>query len=67
MPARLLRLLLPVAERDEVLDDLAAEYRQRAALHGEWAARRWVWRQLLGSAPALARRSWWRGMTGFEP
>jgi predicted permease len=73
-PARLPRLvaavfraLLPHAERDEVLRDLQAEYDQRAAAGGRLAARRWAWRQATGSVPALLRRSWWRGMTGFEP
>jgi predicted permease len=61
------RALTPVAERDEVLDDLRLEYERRVASRGPRAARWWVWRQALGSAPALLRRSWWRGMTGFEP
>ena len=64
---RVLGALLPLAEREEVLADLGAEYRERAAAGGEGAARRWIWRQVLSSAPALLRRSWWRGMTGFEP
>ena len=67
LPGRLLGALLPLAEREEVLADLGAEYGERAAASGEAAARRWVWGQLLASAPALLRRSWWRGMTGFEP
>ncbi|HEX8362998.1 MAG TPA: ADOP family duplicated permease [Longimicrobium sp.] len=67
MPAALLRLLLPYAERDEVLGDLAAEHRERARKEGRRAASRWVWRQVLASAPALARRGWWRGWSGFEP
>jgi predicted permease len=62
-----LRTLLPLAERDEVLDDLRVEYAQRLAADGPAAARRWLWRQAFGSLPALARRGWWRGMTGFEP
>jgi predicted permease len=62
-----LRRLLPRAERDEVLADLAAEYGERAGSRGRPAAWRWLWRQVLGSVPALIRRSWWRGMTGFEP
>jgi len=65
--AAVFRTLTPIAERDEVLDDLRAEYEQRLMTHGMTAARRWVWRQALGSTPALLRRSWWRGMTGFEP
>lgn len=67
LPATLLRLLLPYAERDEVLDDLAAEHRARVARSGEHEAGRWVWRQVLGSAPLLATRGWWRGWSGFEP
>ena len=67
VPAALLRGLLPRAERDEVFADLAAEYRLRVAERGEAAARRWLWRQALGSAPALLEWSWWRGWTGFTP
>lgn len=67
-PAALLfRALLPGAERDEVLADLAAEHAERRAARGRCAARVWLWRQLLGSVPALIRRTWWRGWTGFEP
>ncbi len=61
------RALLPIAERDEVLSELTAEFERRVAAHGERAARRWAWRQALGSTPPLLRRGWWRGMTGFEP
>ncbi len=61
------RTLLPLAERDEVVADLRDEYARRAATYGRAAARRWIWRETLGSLPALARRIWWRGMTGFEP
>jgi predicted permease len=61
------RALLPIAERDEVLADLREEYVRRAERQGAGAARRWAWRQLVGSVPALIRRGWWRGMTGFEP
>ena len=67
LPAALFRSLTPYAERDEVLSDLAAEHAERVAAQGRLAARIWLWRQLLGSLPALARRSWWRGWTGFEP
>jgi predicted permease len=66
-PLALLRALLPRAERDEVLADLRAEYVEIAASHGLAAARRWLWRQALGSAPALLGWNWWRGWTGFEP
>jgi predicted permease len=61
------RALLPIAERDEVLTEVAAEFERRVSVHGLAAARRWAWRQALGSVPALMRRGWWRGMTGFEP
>ena len=67
LPAVLFRSLIPYAERDEVLADLAAEHAERVAAQGRLAARIWLWRQLFGSLPALARRSWWRGWTGFEP
>ncbi|MFI5233418.1 MAG: ADOP family duplicated permease [Gemmatimonadales bacterium] len=67
IPAALFRALLPHAERREVLHDLAAEYRERAAAGGEWRADVWYVRQLLGSLPALLGRTVWRGRTGFEP
>jgi len=63
----LLRALLPAAERDEVLGDLRDEYEHRRGARGRASAAFWLWRQVLGSAPALLRRSWWRGWTGFEP
>ena len=66
-PAALFRALLPVGERDEVLADLAAEWALRAHAGGRWAAQLWLWRQLIGSLPALLYRCCWRGMTGFEP
>lgn len=65
-PAFLLRRVLPYAEREEVLEELASEYRERASGSGEAAARRWVWRQVLWSVPTLTRRGWWRGWSGFE-
>ena len=67
LPLALLRSLLPFAEREEVLADLAAEFGERARGRGRWAAHRWLWGQVLGSLPALVRRSWWRGWSGFEP
>ena len=67
LPVALFRALTPAAEREEVLADLADEHAERAALDGRLAARLWLWRQVAGSLPALARRSWWRGWTGFEP
>lgn len=66
IPWAILRLLLPPAERDELLADLAAEHRRRA--HDDPAAAgRWIWRQAIASAPALVQWSWWRGWTGFQP
>jgi predicted permease len=61
------RTLTPTAERDEVLADLRVEYNRRWLTQGAPGARRWAWRQALHSVPALLRRSWWRGMSGFEP
>lgn len=61
------RTLLPIAEREEVVADLEAEYAERTAAHGRGAARRWAWQQALGSLPTLVGRACWRGMTGFEP
>ena len=61
------RALLPIAEREEVLGDLEAEFARRRVLDGRAAAARWAWWQAIGSAPALFRRSWWRATTGFEP
>ena len=66
-PLALLRRLLPRAERDEVLADMRAEFMEIAAADGLPAAKRWLWRQALGSAPALLGWNWWRGWTGFEP
>jgi putative ABC transport system permease protein len=65
--AALLRALLPHAERDEVLDDVAREYAERRRGAGPLAARVWLWRQVIGSVPSLLQRGWWRGWTGFEP
>ena len=67
LPAAIFRVLLPLAERDEVLADFQAEYAQRVADTGAVAARRWARQQSIGSIPALIGRGWWRGMTGFEP
>ena len=69
--ARLLRALLPLAEREEVLADLAEEYAHRTGQRGRTAARLWIWRQVVASGAALLRRSVWRGMdrlrTSGEP
>src|SRR5687768_11932399 len=67
LAAVLLRALLHAAEREEVLGDLGDEYAHRRGAQGRTAAAFWLWRQVLGSTPALLRRSWWRGWTGFEP
>jgi putative ABC transport system permease protein len=67
LSAACLRALLPRAERDEVLQDLRLEYSERQERDGGMAARAWLWRQVAGSVPALLRRTWWRGWTGFEP
>src|SRR5438094_3239962 len=67
LPATLLRALLPYAERDELLADIAAEYAQLAAARDRAVAQRWLWRQTLRSVPALLGWNWWRGWTGFEP
>ena len=67
VPVAILGALLPLAERSEVLADLAAEFAYRAGTFGKPAARRWYWRQLASSAPSLTRRIWWRGWSGFEP
>ena len=63
----MLRAVLPLAERGEVIADLETEFRLRAAEVGPGPAKRWVWRQVIRSLPALLRRGVWRGMTGFEP
>lgn len=61
------RTLMPLAERDEVLEDLRVEFARREEANGRGAAKRWLWREALCSLPPLVRRIWWRGMTGFEP
>ena len=66
-PLRLLRLVLPRGERDELLADIRGEYDALAAKDGAAAANRWLWRQALASAPALLRLNWLRASTGFEP
>lgn len=67
LPLALLRILLPRAEHRELLADLEEEYVVRVAREGGPAARRWLWRQALGSAPRLLRWKWWRARTGFAP
>src|SRR5687767_9985209 len=63
----MLRVLLPRAERDEVLADLTSEYEQHVVEQGPAAAERWLWRQALGSSAPLLGWTWWRGWSGFEP
>ena len=67
LASAIFRTLIPLAERDEVLEDLRAEFAGRQERSGRTAAKRWLWREALGSLPPLVRRIWWRGMTGFEP
>ncbi|AHG90283.1 permease [Gemmatirosa kalamazoonensis] len=67
LPLVLLGALLPRAERDELLADVVEEFGERSRAAGTPAARRWLWAQLVGSAPAVLRWRWWRGWTGFEP
>jgi putative ABC transport system permease protein len=63
----MLRALIPIAERGEVLADMESEFEYRAGTFGRMNAWRWYWRQTFASVPALVRRSWWRGWSGFEP
>src|SRR5512132_2380932 len=63
----LMRALVPPAERDELLADVADEYAHRRDADGAAAARRWLWGQVVGSAPSLLAWSWWRGRTGWMP
>jgi putative ABC transport system permease protein len=67
LASAIFRTLIPLAERDEVLEDLGAEFARRREAYGHAAAEQWLWREALGSLPPLVRRIWWRGMTGFEP
>ena len=63
---RLMESLVPPAERDEVVADLEHEYRERLRRSGRMAAARWIWLQVARSLPALLKRVWWRGRTGFD-
>jgi predicted permease len=67
LPLALIRLLLPAAERDEIIADLDREFTERAVMNGQPAARRWLWSQVAASLPALISWTWWRGRTGYEP
>ncbi|MES2523799.1 MAG: ADOP family duplicated permease [Gemmatimonadota bacterium] len=67
LPVAVLRLLLPRAERDEVMADVLEEFGTRSREDGSAEARRWLWKQSMGSAPSLFRWTSWRGLTGFEP
>jgi predicted permease len=64
---RIVGRLLPHAEREEVLADLASEHARRQQRAGVTRASLWLAQQALGSLPTLLRRSVWRGATGFEP
>jgi predicted permease len=64
---RMLVRWLPLAEREEARADLASEYEARRRRHGVLRAQIWAWTQLIRSLPALSRRTWSRGMTGFDP
>jgi putative ABC transport system permease protein len=63
----LIERLVPVAERDEVVADLEAEFHYRRRTAGAFAGRVWLARQIAGSMPTLFGRTCWRGWTGFEP
>src|SRR6266481_2011689 len=67
LASAILAMLLPNAERAEVLDDLAVEYAERIRTQSALRARLWYWWQVAGSVPHLLKRSLWRGRTGFEP
>ena len=45
--AAIFRALMPIAEREEVLEDLRAEFARRREKHGRAAARRWAFREAL--------------------
>ena len=64
---RALASLVPPAEREELTQDLSREHGLRRARIGTIAALAWLLVQVFGSLPALLRRTWWRGLTGFEP
>ena len=57
LPARILRGLLPLAERDEILEDFAVEHAERLAASGPLAARLWIWRQVVASYSQVSWRS----------
>jgi predicted permease len=63
----LLPRFVPLAEREEVLADLEAEFLERRGTRGALLGRLWLVRQIIGSVPVLFVRSCWRGWTGFEP
>jgi hypothetical protein len=58
-----LALLVPAAFREEFIGDLIEELRTSRRLRdlSPRAARAWVWRQILGSAPSLVRSRLTRG------
>lgn len=67
LPLTLLHWLLPRAEREEVVEDVRAEFQAMVLERGPSVAHRWIWRQALRSAPALLQWNWWRGVNGYEP
>ena len=56
LAAWLVRASAPAEERSDVLADLADELNEHASRVGVAAARRWYWRQALGSIVPLVRR-----------
>lgn len=50
---RLLRALLPAAEREEIAETAAAFFRHLAATRGEGEARRWYWKEAWTAGPRL--------------
>ena len=57
LAATALRLLLPMALRDDALDELADGHALRVARDGRRAANRWYWRQVPGFALRVSRRA----------
>src|SRR5579862_287081 len=67
LPIALFRLMVPLAERDELCADLEREFHERRAARGAAAANLWLWTQLARSIPSLLARTTRRGFTGFDP
>ena len=62
----IIRNLLPPADREEAMSDIAQEHARMCAVAGRRKADAWMRRQALRSVPSLLRRAWGRGFTGFE-